>query len=544
MTGANAEEFVSLSQPPVDISVPVRNAGPSAIFGSGEMAERIRAFDWASTSVGPIELWEDTLLTTVNLMLASRHAMFLFWGEEFLQFYNDAYRATLDDEQHPLALGNHGPVYWANIWHIIGPQAEAVMRGESVYVEDQLVPGRRVGAYADTYWTYSYTPVRDIAGRVRGVFVVATEMTETMLARKVMEQEKERLADLFEQAPAFFAVLRGPAHIFELTNSSYQALIGGRDVIGKRVEEALPEIVAQGFDRLLDEVYATGKPYIGRNTAFVSGTVTRYLDFIYQPKRGLDGSIEGILVFGVDVTEGYRAQKMAVQTEKLAAVGQMASTIAHEINNPLEAVTNLLYLSRHMVESPEVAGFLELADRELRRVSAICSQTLRFHRQLTGPTEAQGEELFNSSLMIYEHRIQNLGIRLETRMRARRGVVCYEGEIRQVLNNLIGNAVDAMPKGGRLLLRTSEATDWKTGRRGIRFTVADTGMGITPGDRKQVFEPFFTTKGIVGTGLGLWVSQEIVTRHGGHIRFRSSQSTKRHGTVFSFFLLFDTVVRG
>ena len=512
------------------------------------MAARIRSYDWASTSVGPIEQWEDTLLTTVNLLLASRHPMFLFWGSDLVQFYNDAYRATLDDSQHPIALGNHGPVFWANIWHIIGPQAEAVMRGESVYVEDLFVPGRRVRQYEDTYWTYSYTPVRDIEGTVRGVFVVGTDTTAAVLARNVVEKEKKRLADLFEQAPAFFAVLRGPTHIFELTNSAYQALIAGRDVIGKTLAEALPEIVSQGFVGVLDEVYATGKPHIGRQTPVLlsesGGSATHYLDFIYQPMRAIDGTISGILVFGVDVTEGYRAQKLLVQTEKLAAVGQMASTIAHEINNPLEAVTNLLYIVRNRLMQPEEFNkYLELADQELRRVSAICSQTLRFHRQLTGPTLVDAEELFNGSMMIFERRIENLSIAVENRMRAKRGIVCYDGEMRQVLNNLIANSIDALPNGGRILLRSAEVTEPKTGRAGIRFTVADDGPGIPADALKRIFEPFYTTKGNMGTGLGLWVSQEIVERHGGTIWVRSSQKPQRHGTVISFFLPFEAVVR-
>lgn len=524
-----------------------RNAGPSAIFGTGEMAERIRAFDWASTPVGPIEQWEDTLLTTVNLMLASRHPMFLFWGSELIQFYNDSYRATFDDRQHPLALGNRGRVFWANIWNVIGPQAEAVMRGESVFVEDQFIPGRRSGAFEDTYWSYSYTPIRNISGAVRGVFVVGHETTQNIHARNLVEKEKQRLADLFEQAPAFFAVLRGPSHIFELTNSPYQALIGGRDVIGKPALEALPEAIGQGFGELLDEVYSTGKAYIGRNIPFSltasGGSGLRYLDFIYQPMREIDGSIVGILVFGVDVTEGYRAQQMLLQTEKLAVVGQMASTIAHEINNPLEAVTNLLYIARLKAETEDVREYLDLADLELRRVSAICSQTLRFHRQLTGPTEVDCRQLFSSSLMVYERRIQNSAIRVETRQRADRGVVCYEGEIRQVLNNLIGNAIHALPHGGRILLRSANVTDAKTARRGLRITVADNGSGIPSSVIKHIFEPFFTTKGIMGTGLGLWISQEIVGRHGGHLRVRSSQHPARHGSVFSLFLPFEATLR-
>ncbi len=334
-----------------------------------------------------------------------------------------------------------------------------------------------------------------------------------------------------------------------MTNRSYQELIGNRSLIGKPIDQALPEAFAQGFSTILDEVYRTGVPYVGnaipvelyRSSA--STTELRYLDFVYQPMRDLAGMISSILVFGVDVTEGRRAEQMLLQSEKLAAVGQMASTIAHEINNPLEAVTNLLYLARRTSESGELNGYLDLADQELRRIAAISSQTLRFHKQLTKPTLTTCDALFGSSLMIFVQKIENANIKVEKQKRAQSGVVCYEGEIRQVLNNLIGNAIDAMSHGGRLLVRSSEATDWKTGRRGLRLTVADTGTGIAPLAVKRIFDPFFTTKGILGTGLGLWVSHEIASRHHGSLIVRSSENETSHGTVFSLFLPFDAATR-
>ncbi len=139
------------------------------------MADLSRQYDWASTSLGPISLWEDALLIAVNLILSSRHPMFLFWGEDLIQFYNDGYRDTLDDEQHPLALGNRGREFWDNIWHIIGPQIDCVMnRGEAILVEDVYFPGRRTGIHENSYWTYSYTPLRNAHGVIRGTFVVCT----------------------------------------------------------------------------------------------------------------------------------------------------------------------------------------------------------------------------------------------------------------------------------------------------------------------------------------------------------------------------------
>ncbi|MDE1162693.1 MAG: ATP-binding protein [Acidobacteriaceae bacterium] len=238
----------------------------------------------------------------------------------------------------------------------------------------------------------------------------------------------------------------------------------------------------------------------------------------------------------VDITERRKTEAALMQAEKLAAVGRLASSIAHEINNPLEAVTNLVFLASQQAILPEVQGFLDLADQELRRVSVIVNQTLRFHKQSTAPTDCQPEDLFRSTLPLYEGRLRNASISVDVRVRSTRNVSCFEGDIRQVLSNLIGNAIDAMPQGGRLLLGVRNATEWATGRRGLALVVADTGSGMPPEVQKHIFDAFFTTKGHSGTGLGLWISSEIMRRHGGTLGLRSSTSPQHHGTVFTLFL--------
>jgi PAS domain S-box-containing protein len=648
------------------------------IFGTGEMARLTRAFDWSQTPVGPIEQWPETLLVTVNTMLASRHPMFLWWGKELVQFYNDAYRPSIGADKHPSALGQNGIDCWPEIWPVIGPQIEAVMtEGKACWYEDQLVPIIRDGKLEDVYWTYGYSPVRDTAGTICGTLVVCTETTRRFLAEqrqltsqeqykalfelasdaifvadidgrvteanhaackllgytrdqllqlnyadivaeserprlwsardgllkggisveewrlvtkkgsslatevsaailpdgrwqafvrditdrkrleqerahliKELQQQRERLADLFQQAPAFFAVLRGPDYVFEMINPLYQELMGQRDLIGKSVREAVPEAEGQGFTALLDEVYRSGKSFVGRRTPIhLARTASqpleeRFLDFVYQPRREADGTISGIIVLGVDVTESKRAELALMQTEKLAAVGRLASSIAHEINNPLESVTNLLYLARETAINAETKEYLSIADRELRRVAVIANQTLRFHKQSSKPQLITCEELIDSSISVYQGRLVNSSVEVEKRKRATQPVLCFEGEIRQVLSNLIVNAIDAMhPHGGRLLMRSREGTDWKTGRKGLILTVADTGSGMSPDTAARIFEPFFTTKEIGGTGLGLWVSHEIVQRHGGTLTVRSSQRPNHSGTVFTLFLPFEAVVR-
>ena len=177
------------------------------------MADLTRAFPWGETSVGPVDQWPEALLIIVNTILNSKHPMFLWWGDDLIQFYNDAYRPSIREDKHPSALGQPGRECWQEIWHIIGPQIDAVMtRGEANWHENQLVPINRNGKLEDVYWTYGYSPVRDPAGKIRGTLVVCTETTQNVLAKRQLERESQRLAELFQQAPAFFAALAGPEH--------------------------------------------------------------------------------------------------------------------------------------------------------------------------------------------------------------------------------------------------------------------------------------------------------------------------------------------
>ena len=519
-------------------------AGAGKLFGSGEMADLTRRFDWGQTSTGPIDQWPEVLLNTVNTLLNSRHPMFLWWGEDLVQFYNDAYRPSLGEGKHPGALGQQGAVCWPEIWPIIFPQIEEVMtRGEASWHENQLVPIHRNGRLEDVYWTYGYSPVYTSGGRVGGTLVVCTETTSSVVAKRLLEREMERLADLFEQAPAFFAVMGGPEYVFEMINTPYQRLMGDRDLLGKSVREAVPEAEGQGFLKLLDDVYHTGKPYVGRGTPIQLARSSdypleqRYLDFVYQPKREADGSVSGIIALGVDVTDAKRTEQILLQSEKLNAVGRLASSIAHEINNPLESVTNLIYLAQHAAVAPEAQQYLATAEIELRRVSAIANQTLQFHRQSTKPGPVRVADLIDATLPLYQGRISNARVKVERRDRGLRPVTCLDGEIRQVLSNLISNAIDAVSEQERrLFVRSREGTDWRTGRSGITLTIADTGAGMSAETRARIFDPFFSTKGSKGSGLGLWISREIVERHAGYLQMKSRQTGPCTGTVFSLFL--------
>ena len=253
------------------------------------------------------------------------------------------------------------------------------------------------------------------------------------------------------------------------------------------------------------------------------------------PSQGSKDVSESIAVFLTDMSRQKQAESALIQSEKLAAVGRLAASISHEINNPLEAVTNILYILEHNVRDEEAQRYIATAQSELQRVSQIVTHTLRFHRQATNPRAVTAKELLEPTLGLYHGRLMNSNVDVQVRHCGSLPVVCYEGDVRQVLNNLIGNAIDSMKTGGRLLIRTRDACLWKNNVQGVRITIADTGHGMSAEIRERIFEPFYTTKGINGTGLGLWISSGIISKHHGLLQVRSSVA-KNGGTVFSLFL--------
>ena len=259
----------------------------------------------------------------------------------------------------------------------------------------------------------------------------------------------------------------------------------------------------------------------------------------YSPIFNEDGSIRAISTASVEITNLKKAEAALIQSEKLAAVGRLASSISHEINNPLEAITNLLYLVALDEKLPdELKVYVHMAQSEVSRVSQIATQTLRFHRQSVAPTAVSPRDLVEAVIRLYTGRLTNSNIRVDARYSTETKVLCFENDIRQVLNNLIANAIDAMRTGGRLLVRAHGSRDYgvEEGRPGVRITIADTGHGMTDAVVKRAFEPFFTTKDLQGTGLGLWISKGIVERHQGKLAVRSSTDPVRHGSVFTLFL--------
>ena len=260
-----------------------------------------------------------------------------------------------------------------------------------------------------------------------------------------------------------------------------------------------------------------------------------------SPIRDRQGEVTHWVGIQNDVSIRVTVEETLRESEKLAASGRLAASIAHEINNPLDAVMNLIYLARQEPGDGRRDQYLEAADKELRRVAHLTAQSLRFYKQSSKPQAVLPVELICSVLDVYGSQIANGGITLEQRNHMSQAIVCFESEIRQVVSNLVRNAVDAMKgKPGRLLVRTREATEWKTNSKGVLITVADTGVGIDSKSMAKIYTAFYTTKGINGTGLGLWVSSEIVERHNGRLRVRSRRSESASGTVFTLFLPYQS----
>ncbi|MGB7190388.1 MAG: PAS domain-containing protein [Acidobacteriaceae bacterium] len=379
-----------------------------------------------------------------------------------------------------------------------------------------------------------------------GIVIFFRDITAQKMTEKIASESAARLDAMFNTSMEYIGLLSTDGRLLDTNRASLEFAGNTREeVVGLYFWECPWFSYTPGAPEILRRLIAraAGGEYIRHEWPLTrpSGEVITF-DFSLSPARNNEGEVVFLVPEGRDITAMKRAEAALKKSEKLAAAGRLAASIAHEINNPLEAVTNLLYLSLESRDMDQIRGYLQDAERELRRMSIISSQTLRFYRQSTRPSFVRPDELIASVLSLHQARTLNSRIHVEERLRAKEPIHCFDGEIRQVLSNLVGNATDSMrSEGGRLLLRSREGTYWRNGRKSLILTVADTGRGISPENQKKIFEPFFTTKGVSGTGLGLWVSQEIVERHKGRLYVRSSEQPGRSGTVFNLFLPYDGV---
>jgi PAS domain S-box-containing protein len=286
---------------------------------------------------------------------------------------------------------------------------------------------------------------------------------------------------------------------------------------------------------------ATGEPYLNQYRLRRHDGEYRHFLARAVPVRNDDGEIERWLGSATDIHDQKLAEEALRRSEKLAAAGRLAASMAHEINNPLAAVTNALYLAlQDETLGESTREYLRLADQELTRVAHVTTQTLRFHKQSSAPAIFDVVECMNSVISLFEPRLRSSGIAVTREYGNVKKLYCFGDELRQVFANLVSNSLDAMADGGRLRVRIRQGLSWDQDRQpGIKIIVADTGHGISRGLRKRVFEAFFSTKDATGTGLGLWVTEGILRKHRARIVLHSKTGREQHGTVFALFFPFD-----
>lgn len=396
-------------------------AGPFSLdflSGGGEMGARMRAHDWSASPLGAPGRWPQSLRTTVSLLLSSRFPMFVAWGPELGFLYNDDYAAILG-AKHPAALGRPFAEIWAEIWADIGPLVERALNGEATFHEDLPLTMVRKGYEEQTYFTFSYSPVRDETGRVAGMFCACTETTSEVEARSSLKAEREHLRELFHQAPGFMAVLRGRDHVFEITNAAYLQLVGHRDLVGKPVRRALPDVEGQGFFELLDRVYETGNPFVGTRLSVRvqrspdSPSEERFVDFVYQPIAGPKGNVSGIFVEGTDVTDAVHSeQALRVSEERLRIAQQVGGVGSFE----LVPATGALYPSEQFCR---LWGLPVCAEMPVADALALIHEDDR-ERVVTGRTELPVD-----ALKYIEYRIVRADT-AEVRWMARRGEAVHD----------------------------------------------------------------------------------------------------------------------
>jgi len=503
------------------------------------MADRIRDYPWASTPLGPLDRWSGELTAIVNLILACPTPARMLWGPDLILIYNDSY-SSIPGRRHPDALGRPARDVFREVWHLVGPVLQtAFVTGEPFVFDKRRVPVETAEGIKEFYLDCTYSPVYE-NGKVAGLLGLFHDVTGEVNTARDLD---ERLNALRNTSLSPFCLLT-PDGILVDCNRAWLDLVGARraDVVQKNIADCPRLAASPNALALLRQAIAsarTGETVRSEISVAMPERDMTTFDFSLTPALDDHGEIILLIAEAREITGEKRMHIALLQSEKLAAVGRLASSIAHEINNPLESVMNLIYLARNAAPG-DARKYLDLADQDIRRVSIIANQTLRFHKQAAKPQPATAADLFSTVMSIYEGRLRNAHIQVEKRFRATQPVTCYPGDIRQVLNNLVGNALEAMPFGGRLLIRSRAGHDRRTGRAGLVLTVADNGSGIPPQAMEKIYDAFFTTKGAAGNGLGLWVCREIVDRHRGVLRVRSTQRPGRRGTTFTLFLPFDS----
>jgi PAS domain S-box-containing protein len=420
------------------------------------------------------------------------------------------------------------------------------LKSEETTILENIRAGRRIEHFETQRLTKSgelldvsltISPVRNSCGEVVG----ASKILRDISARKQAEEREQTISKRLAEAAAIVESSEDAILSKNLNGIITSWNLGATKIFGYSSEEMIGASIMKLIPEELhsDESVIIGKIRAGERVEhFETVRITKdgrrlNVSLTVSPVKDELGKVIGASKILRDISGQKRVEASLLQSEKIAAAGRMASTIAHEVNNPLEAITNLLYLLRPLITDTAGLEYLATAESEIARVSHIAKQTLGFYREHAAASSISVSELVRRGIMIYEPRCSANGITIEKSLSSIRKVVLRQGEMMQVISNLIANSMYAMPSGGILSISV-EDTD--AAKDGIIITIQDTGGGIAAEDIPRVFDAFFTTRSAIGTGIGLFVAKQFVEGHGGRIELESKQGVKEHGTTVRIYL--------
>jgi PAS domain S-box-containing protein len=378
----------------------------------------------------------------------------------------------------------------------------------------------------------SASPLFDEEGLVRGAVAAFFDATE----HKQMEETLRERAELLELASEAIMVRNAEGKI-QFWNAGAEALYGWRreEALGQSSHELLATKSPISPEQIQIELMSSG-----RWDGNLSHRTKNGKDVVVASRQALKQKGGFVLEINRDITSQMMAEEALRRSDRLVAMGKVAGIVAHEINNPLEAITNTFYLLQmHPSLDEEARYYAQLAEQELGRISHITKQTLSFYREHQRAVRISISELLDDVLSLQERSAQTNTISFDRRYTTKGECLGFPAELKQVFMNLISNAIQALPTGGRVRIRVSDVLEETAKIRGVRVCITDNGAGITADDAEHIFEPFFSTKGTKGTGLGLWISRGIVQKHDGRLRFRSLRHSSRTGTCFEILLPVD-----
>lgn len=513
---------------------------------SGTIKHLLESKDWSKTPLGPRSQWPETLRVAVNVMMDSQLPMFVAWGPERIFIYNDAYAVILG-EKHPAALGMRFEDLWSEIWNDLLPLIQSVDRGEPVYVEDMRLVMHRYGYDEETYFTFSYSPIRNETDQVYGLYCACFETTRKVLSERALQKteaqfkgERNRLLNILENFPEPITLIKMPDLVYEFTNVKYRDFyLNGKDVIGKKITEILPEGEEQGFINLLETVYKTGNPFRGNEIPVElrnpDGTLRKLvLNIVYEPVRGPDGNVEAILAGNFDVTELVLAKERAqiANTSKTTFLANMS----HEIRTPMSAVLGFTEILRDpKLSEDQKLDALDRIERSGQSLLKIIDDILDISKVESGKLRV--EKIQFSPLEIVSEVVALLRLQAEQKAISIKTVFSPHvpefassdpARVRQILTNLVGNAIKFTDSGSVTIEVDAQLSNAK---EGLIFKVTDTGIGLSKEDQARIFQPFAQaddaiTRKFGGTGLGLALSKRLAEQLGGDLSLASSEVGK------------------